>query len=38
MKIIFIRHGESVANSQKIHQGHKIDTPLSQLGKWQAEK
>jgi len=38
MKIIFIRHGESMANLQKIHQGQKIDTSLSKLGEWQARK
>ncbi len=38
MKIILIRHGESEANANRIHQGQTIDTGLSKKGKEQAKK
>ena len=41
IKVILVRHGESVANSKGISQGNKdkwTDTPLSQKGKEQAKK
>lgn len=41
MKIIMVRHGQSIANSKGISQGNKdewIDKPLSKKGKEQAEK
>lgn len=34
-KLIFVRHGESLANAQKIYLGH-LDWDLSELGKCQA--
>lgn len=36
MQIIFIRHGESEANAQKVLQGH-MDSPLSEIGRSQAK-
>lgn len=36
-KIILIRHGQSEGNAQGIIQGDNFDTPLSDLGKKQAE-
>ncbi len=36
MKIFLIRHGESVGNSLGIHQGQKNDSPLSEIGRKQA--
>jgi broad specificity phosphatase PhoE len=38
MKIFLIRHGQSIANSKGILQGQRVDSPLSELGKIQAEK
>ncbi|HIH26309.1 histidine phosphatase family protein [Candidatus Woesearchaeota archaeon] len=38
VKLILIRHAESVANSNMIIQGQKIDEPLSELGEIQAKK
>lgn len=41
MKILLVRHGESMANSKKISQGNRDeweDTPLSENGKEQAKK
>lgn len=35
MQLVLIRHGESVANSQRILQGH-FDSPLSETGRRQA--
>lgn len=35
-KIFFIRHAESIANTQGIYQGQTYDTPLSPLGVRQA--
>lgn len=35
MKVYFVRHGESVQGSQKLHQ--RFDSPLSEEGKRQAE-
>ncbi len=36
-KIYLVRHGESVANTKGIYQGQTYDTPLSVMGKKQAE-
>ena len=36
-KLIFVRHGESLANAQKVYLGH-LDWDLSELGKSQAQK
>lgn len=36
-KIYLVRHGESVANAKGIYQGQTYDTPLSVMGKKQAE-
>lgn len=36
-KIIAVRHAESLANTKGIYQGQTYDTPLSALGKKQAE-
>ena len=38
MNIYFIRHGESIANRDAIHQGSTYDTNLSPLGVEQAKK
>lgn len=38
MKLFIIRHGESEANAKGIHQGQRIDTSLSKLGRSQAKK
>jgi len=38
MKVILVRHGESIANSKGIHQGQRVDTSLSEKGKEQAIK
>ena len=38
MKLILIRHAESVANKKGISQGQKVDTPLTEEGKQQAIK
>ena len=38
LKLILIRHAESLANAQGITQGQKIDTFLSERGKIQARK
>ena len=38
MKLILIRHAESIGNVLGILQGQKIDLPLSKLGKTQAKK
>jgi len=38
VKLILIRHAESIANAQGITQGQKIDEPLSDMGKLQAKK
>ncbi len=38
LKIILIRHAESIANALGITQGQKIDEPLSKKGKYQALK
>lgn len=38
LKLILIRHAESIANAQGIKQGQKIDEPLSEIGKIQARK
>jgi broad specificity phosphatase PhoE len=38
MKLFIIRHGESIANAKGIHQGQRVDTGLSKLGKAQAKK
>ena len=38
MKLILIRHAESLANVKGITQGQKINEPLSDLGKLQAQK
>lgn len=35
--VYLVRHGESVANTKGIYQGQTYDTPLSQLGKKQAD-
>lgn len=35
-KLIVVRHGESIANTEGIYQGQKYDTDLSELGKKQA--
>jgi len=37
-KLILIRHAQSLANARGISQGQKIDEPLSELGKIQAQK
>lgn len=37
-RIIVVRHGQSEANAKDIHQGQRVDTGLSVLGKKQAEK
>ncbi|MFZ4763251.1 MAG: histidine phosphatase family protein [Alphaproteobacteria bacterium] len=37
-KFYFLRHGQSTANQQKIMAGGKFDSPLSDLGRQQAEK
>lgn len=37
MQLLLIRHGESVANSQRILQGH-LDSPLNDTGREQARK
>ncbi len=37
MQLLLIRHGESVANRQRILQGH-LDSPLNETGREQAEK
>jgi probable phosphoglycerate mutase len=37
MKILLIRHGESIANAKGIHQGQRIDSPLSEKGLAQAK-
>ena len=37
MKIFLVRHGQSIANAKKIHQGQRIDTSLSEKGIKQAE-
>jgi len=37
MRVFLIRHGESIGNAQRIHQGQKKDFSLSELGKTQAE-
>lgn len=37
MKLILVRHGETVANSKRIFQGQ-FDSPLTELGKEQAKK
>lgn len=36
MQLVLIRHGESVANSQRILQGH-LDSPLNETGRQQAQ-
>ena len=36
-RIFIVRHGESIANKQGIHQGH-MDSPLTELGLEQAKK
>ncbi len=36
MQLLLIRHGESVANSQRILQGH-LDSPLNETGRKQAQ-
>ncbi|MFA4887119.1 MAG: histidine phosphatase family protein [Candidatus Nanoarchaeia archaeon] len=38
LKLILIRHAESIANARGIKQGQKIDEPLSEIGKIQAIK
>lgn len=38
IRIFFIRHAESVANTKGIYQGQSFDTELSSLGKIQAKK
>ncbi len=38
LKLILIRHAESIANARGITQGQKIDEPLSEIGKTQAIK
>lgn len=38
LKLILIRHAESIANAHGITQGQKIDEPLSEVGKIQARK
>ena len=38
MKVILVRHCESIANSKGIHQGQRVDTSLSEKGKEQARK
>ena len=38
MKIILVRHAQSIANEKGIRQGQKVDTSLSVLGKEQAIK
>ncbi len=37
-RILFVRHGETNANKQRIVQGRTIDHPLNELGLQQAEK
>ena len=36
MKILVVRHGETVSNKERIHQS--VDTPLSESGEQQANK
>ncbi len=36
MKVLLIRHGESIGNAMGIHQGQKNDFPLNEMGKKQA--
>lgn len=36
-KMIFVRHGQSVANLERVFAGH-VDTPLTELGMLQAER
>ncbi|MEM4230546.1 MAG: histidine phosphatase family protein [Candidatus Pacearchaeota archaeon] len=38
MRLILIRHAESEANAQEIHQGQKVDTSLSKKGIKQAKQ
>jgi broad specificity phosphatase PhoE len=38
MKLYLVRHGESIANSQRKHQGDSYDTDLTELGFEQAKK
>lgn len=38
MKVFLIRHGQSLANAEGVHQGQKVDSPLSSEGKEQAHK
>jgi broad specificity phosphatase PhoE len=38
MKVFLIRHGESEANAEGIHQGQRVDTSLSERGREQARR
>jgi len=38
MKIFFVRHGETDANAKKIMMGQRIDEPLNEFGRRQAEE
>ncbi|MDP3728209.1 MAG: histidine phosphatase family protein [bacterium] len=38
LRLLLVRHAQSIANQKGITQGQKVDEPLSELGKKQAQK